>query len=143
MQTYRELVNSGLADMDKDDVSVDVADSQFTLVSMDGNIARVRPDRLRIAVTAKGDEGTVEWDGTCMDVDTNREQEHYCLGDDETIGPFTPLERLDYLVAVRADGGWKLSLSRTSLTMVADMLSWVGDGAIRSSRRWSKMTSIN
>jgi hypothetical protein len=51
-----------------------------------------------------------------------------CLNEKSTIGPFTPLvERLEYVVAVRSDGGWKVSATRTVYTMIADVLSWVGD----------------
>ena len=51
-----------------------------------------------------------------------------CLNEKSTIGPFTPLvERLEYVVAVHSNDGWKVSATRTVYAMIADVLSWVGD----------------
>ena len=126
--TYRNLVNSRLDKMSSSNFSVDVGGSQFRVLSVDGNTARVRPESLHLTITESSETHRVDWDGQCLKVENPGRVQRICLGDKSTIGPYTPLvERLDYLVAVRADGGWKASATRTVFSWAADALSWIGD----------------
>ena len=130
-QTYRELINSGLEDSGRSGFdSIEITDSQFTLLSVDGSTARVRPDRIVVTVTRRGTTGQFELSGNCLTVDVGRTNERYCL-DDPKASLFKPLiERLKYFVAVRADGGWKVSATRTFVSWLTDLLSWVGDNEL-------------
>jgi hypothetical protein len=128
LQTYRNLVNSQLG-KGSGGLSVDVTGSRFSVLSADANTARVRPESLHVSATSDSETHTVDWDGHCLAVGSEgRGNRRFCLGDKAALGPFSPLiERLDYVVAVRTDGGWKVSATRTVFRWVADVLSWVGD----------------
>lgn len=131
LQTYRDLVDATLDKMSRNSVSIDVNSSQFRVLSVDGSTARVRPESLHLTATSGGRKYGIDWNGRCLNVDNPRTHQRACLGDKSTIGPYTPLiERLNYLVAVRSDGGWKISATRTVFTMAADVLSWIGDAEI-------------
>ena len=128
LQTYSSLINSSLARLDNNRFSVDVSNSRFRVLSENGTTARVQPASLHLTATSSGDTYTIDWDGRCLQLNNPGRNQRYCLGDKSAIGPFTPLiDRLDYLVVVRSDGGWKVSASRTVFSMVADVLSWIGD----------------
>ncbi|MGK2880251.1 MAG: hypothetical protein ACSLE6_05465 [Mycobacterium sp.] len=120
--TYQDLINDNVRIGDSD---IAVEDAEFELMSMDGNTARVKPTSLHVSW---GRSEEAQWDGQCLAVDVSNDSEQWCTDDQDTLGPFAPLvDNLGYLVAVRADGGWKISVSRTVYTMIADVLSWVGD----------------
>lgn len=128
LQTYRSLFDSTLDKLNRENFSIDVTKSQFGLLSVTGNTARVRPEKLHLTAMSYGESHSIDWDGSCLVTDDPGNHHRACLGDRSTVGPFTPLiERLNYLVAIRTDGGWKISASRTVFSMVADVLSWVGD----------------
>jgi len=127
LSTYRRLFDRALADLDRDEFSIDVDDAKFRVLSVEGNTARIRPESLQLTATSDGETYDIDWDGRCLTVDDPNDHERFCLGD-KTIGPYSPLvERLDYLVAVRAEGGWKISATRTVFALVADALSWIGE----------------
>jgi hypothetical protein len=130
-QTYREYFNSGLTGSgDSPFDSVEVTESSFTLLSVDGSTARVRPDRVLVTATVKGETGRFELSDGCLTVDAPSGNDRYCLSDPEN-SLFKPLvDRLSYLVAVRADGGWKVSATRTFVSWLTDVLSWVGDAEL-------------
>ncbi len=132
LQTYRNLIDATLVDnLNRSNFSIDVNSSQFRVLSVDGNTARVRPESLHLTATTDGGKRRIDWDGRCLNVDNPRTRQRACVGDKSTIGPYSPLiERLKYLVAVRSDGGWKISATRTVFTMAADVLSWIGDAEI-------------
>lgn len=126
--TYQDLINGELFDRSGAEVSVDEA--SFEVLSVDGNTARVKPVSFSFTYEyGSSFEETVSWDGECFEVDnTYGSGGNYCTDDPDTLGPFAPMiDELGYVVAVRADGGWKISASRTITSMVADVLSWVGD----------------
>src|SRR5206468_4259447 len=61
---------------------------------------------------------------------TPDDDQRYCL-DDPPNRLFKPLvQRLNYLFAVRADGGWKISATRTLVSWLTDIFSWVGDAEL-------------
>jgi hypothetical protein len=131
LQTYSSLINASLNRLSRNKFSVNVDNSQFRALSADGNTARVRPESLHLSATSGGESYAIDWDGRCLKVDDPGNHQRLCLGDKSTMGPLTPLvERLNYLVAVRSDGGWKISATRTVFTMVADALGWIGDAEI-------------
>src|SRR5205085_2054475 len=61
LQTYREVVNGWLFDSD-DQIfdTIEITASEFTLLSIDGSTARVRPDRIAVTATRDGEEGVFE-----------------------------------------------------------------------------------
>lgn len=121
--TYQDMLNSDFDTGGSDELTVDEA--EFDVLSVDGTTARVKPTSFRLTWE---DGQEVQWDGQCLSVKATGDSEKYCTDDEDTLGPFAPLvDRLGYLVAVRSDGGWKISISRTVFTMMADVLSWVGD----------------
>jgi hypothetical protein len=130
-QTYREFFNAGLSESGSSGIeSIAITESKFTLLSVDGSTARVRPDRIAVTATRKGKTGRFELSDSCLSVDVGSSNERYCL-DDPRASMFKPLiERLTYFVAVRADGGWKLSATRTLVSWFTDVLSWVGDAEL-------------
>jgi hypothetical protein len=125
MQTYRELINKQFGR--GAEFSVTVQDSQFRELSVSGDTARVQPETLKLSATSDGQASDFDWDGNCVKIHESESHRHYCLGE-KSVGPFTPLiQRLEYLVAVRSDDGWKLSASRTVFSWISDVLSWVGN----------------
>jgi hypothetical protein len=131
LQTYRNLFDARLDKLNRSNFSLEVTKSRFTLLSLDQDAARVRPESLHLRATSDGEMHAIDWDGRCLTEDDPGNHQRACLGDKSTIGPFTPLvERLNYLVAVRSDGGWKISATRTVFAMVADVLSWIGDAEL-------------
>lgn len=130
-QTYREMFNAGLSDsVNSGFESIALTDSKFTLLSVDGSTARVRPDRIVVTATRRGKTGRFELSDGCLTVEVAGSDDRYCLSDPKA-SLFKPLiERLTYFVAVRADGGWKLSATRTIVSWFTDVLSWVGDAEL-------------
>ncbi|MDT5094495.1 MAG: hypothetical protein QOH60_3858 [Mycobacterium sp.] len=128
LQTYRKFINSRLLKSDRSQVeSIDTSGSKFSLLSVNGDTARVRLDRVRLAATTDGQTGEFDWDGSCLRVTGQADNGQYCLSDTKAK-IFKPLvDRLNYVVAVRADGGWKISALRTVFSWFSDVLSWVGD----------------
>lgn len=128
LQTYRDLINARINTQGNNQFSITLDDSQFRELSVSGNTARIRPEQLRLTTTSDGETTAINWDGQCLKVGESRAHRRTCLNEKSTIGPFAPLvERLEYVVAVRSDGDWKVSATRTVFTMIADVLSWVGD----------------
>lgn len=127
--TYRDMINDAFESEGAPSLVVDEA--EFELISVDGSTARVRPTQLSLTYLEHGRSTELNWDGSCLSIDDDYRPRQFCTDDEDTLEPFAPLiDRLLYLVAAKSDGGWKISISRTYFSMIADVLSWVGDNEI-------------
>ena len=120
LRTYAPGINAELeADSDFDlgiESPVTIDDLDVEVTRGDHDQARVRIDKVEATLRSEGTEATVVFDGDC--VRTVGEGDQACISDG---GPF--VERLygalGHVVAVPADGGWKVSPVATFVDWIA------------------------
>lgn len=122
LKTYAPGINAELeADSDSDfdfgiESPVTIDDLDVEVTRGDNDQARVRIDKFEATLRSEGTEATVVFDGDC--IRTIGEGDQGCISDG---GPFA--ERLygafGHVVAVPADGGWKISPVTTYFDWIA------------------------
>lgn len=122
LKTYAPGINAELeADSDFDfdfgiESPVTIDNLEVEVARGNNDQARVRIDKVKATVRSEGTEATVVFDGDC--IRTVGEDDQDCISDG---GPFA--ERLygafGHVVAVPADGGWKISPVATYFDWIA------------------------